>query len=472
MKTFAITRDEIKKRLDTNYYQPFYSELEEKVIKNNASTLNDYIEDISGGATPNIKRKEIYYTDNPQEGIPFIRVQNLSPAGLKLEDVKYITPLVHEGMLKRSQSSGGDLLVKITGVGRMAVSSVVPDGYKANINQHIVRIKTKDKETSEVLATYLNSDIGERLASRRATGATRPALDYEALKSIPVVYNTEIVQIMQSAYETKKDLEQKAEKLAKNNYKLLLEKLSLMFKLPTQEKTFVISIEDMVNNRIDPMFYSNVKKYILQTIADSKNIVKPLSKLITDSSSGYWGNDETKKKDNEIAVNVLRNTNFDNKINLDLKDVAVRYVELSKVKSRKLFKGDLLIEKSGGSPSQPVGRVCLWNKDFSEDYIFSNFLQKISINKEQCLPEYLFVYLRALYNIGLMEYFQNQTTGIKNLIWEEFIDLPVILPKLNVQSELAEFVLDRNKEIIKLEEKIKQTLEKAKAHVEELILKN
>lgn len=470
MKTFITTLNDIKTRLDTDYYHPIYTELEEKVAKDNSAILSDYIENLSGGATPSSKKKDVYYTDNPNEGIPFIRVQNLSQAGLKVDDVKYITPLVHNGMLQRSQSNGGDLLVKITGVGRMAVSSVVPENYECNINQHIVRIKTKDRKTSEVLATYLNTDIGEKLASRRSTGGTRPALDYEALKSIPIVFDPKIVDIMQSAYQKKQELEREAEKLAKNNYKLFLEKLSLDFDLPKQQQAFVVSIDNVEGNRIDPMFYSNVKNYILRTITDSSKTVKPLSEIIVDSSAGYWGNDETKKKEKEVAVNVVRNTNFDNKINLDLEDVAIRYVEPSKIKNRKLSKGDLLIEKSGGSPAQPVGRVCLWDREMSEEYIFSNFLQKISIDQEQCLPEYLFVYLRALYNIGLMEYFQNQTTGIKNLIWEEFIGSPIILPTLSVQKELAGFVLDRNKEIIRLEEKAEKTIEQAKAQVEEIIL--
>lgn len=57
------------------------------------------------------------------------------------------------------------------------------------------------------MAAFLNSDIGERLAFRRSTGGTRPALDYQALKTIPVVFKPEIVDIMQSALEQKKQEE-------------------------------------------------------------------------------------------------------------------------------------------------------------------------------------------------------------------------------------------------------------------------
>jgi len=91
--------------------------------------------------------------------VPFMRVQNLSTTGrLNLEDCKRITHSTHVGLLGRSKLSGGELLVKITGVGRMAVASVVPDHFEANINQHIVAIRTGDKKISEMLAAWLNLD--------------------------------------------------------------------------------------------------------------------------------------------------------------------------------------------------------------------------------------------------------------------------------------------------------------------------
>lgn len=88
-------------------------------------------------------------------------------------------------MLKRSQVSACDLLVKITGVGRMAVASIAPKGFEGNINQYVCVIKTGSKEVSETLAAFLNSDIDEKLASRRSTGGTRPALDYPAYFLFP-----------------------------------------------------------------------------------------------------------------------------------------------------------------------------------------------------------------------------------------------------------------------------------------------
>jgi hypothetical protein len=154
---------------------------------------------MAGGATPATTESDIHYTEG-KEGIPFIRVQNLSTTGkLNLEDCKQITRQTHMSLLQRSQLHGGELLVKITGVGRMAIASVVPEGFEGNINQHIVAIRTKDIQTSETLAAYLNLDIAERLASRRSTGGTRPALDYPALLSIPVVFDERIPRLISVA---------------------------------------------------------------------------------------------------------------------------------------------------------------------------------------------------------------------------------------------------------------------------------
>ena len=180
-RVFILLKSELEKRLDPFYYIPELVELEKKVLIKKPKKLLDYVKGISSGATPRTTESEKFYAEK-ENGIPFLRVQNLSPTGiLELDDCKFINKETHHGMLKRSQVFAGDLLVKIKGVGRMAVASVVPEGYEGNINQHVCVIRTSNKELSQQLAVFLNTDIGERLARRRATGGTRPALDYPAL---------------------------------------------------------------------------------------------------------------------------------------------------------------------------------------------------------------------------------------------------------------------------------------------------
>ena len=198
---FTINADEVENRIDPHFYRPEFLELEKKVAKKTNKKLGDFIISVSGGATPSRQKDDELYTDE-EHGIPFLRVQNITENGLVLADVKFITKEVHETELKRSQIKEDNLLITITG--RIASSCVVPKGFEGNINQHSVVIETKDRKTAEIIATFLNSSIGHKLALRRTSGGSRLALDYKALKSIPIILNEKIVSLMDKAYSSKK----------------------------------------------------------------------------------------------------------------------------------------------------------------------------------------------------------------------------------------------------------------------------
>jgi hypothetical protein len=155
--------------------------------------------------------------------------------------------------------SGGELLVKITGVGRMAVASVVPDDFEANINQHIVAIRTKDRNNSETLAAWLNLDTAERLASRRSTGGTRPALDYPALLSIPIVYDERIPELVGAAVRRYEDQIAAAKALLATIDQVVLEELSASRpkELPNtlQDRLFTRKFHQVTGTRWDAHFH-------------------------------------------------------------------------------------------------------------------------------------------------------------------------------------------------------------------------
>jgi len=470
MQIFTTQLADINGRLDCYYYQPEFVELEKKIKKKTNKTLGDFVLNIAGGATPNKKYSDKYYAKSTSDGIPFLRVQNVTNEGLDFDNCKFIKTETHQGLLKRSQIQEDYLITKITGVGRMAVSSVAPKNFKGNINQHLVVIKTENREVSESLATFLNSDIGERLASRRSTGGTRPALDYKALLSIPVIINPKIVKVMQSAYEEREKKLKQADELLNSIEGYVGQQLGINYKEPEEKPTFTTLSNEVDGKRLDPKKYSQKPKAILTAIKKSKYSQLPLKDLIVANLSGEWGNDLFDKNTKDsIQVKVLRNTNFDNSLNLNLDDVAERLIEKNRFEKSKLQDGDILIEKSGGSPIQPVGRVAIFD-NIQGDYCFSNFLQCIRVNTTKCLPYYLFVYLKTIYALNYMEYLQNQTTGIKNLIWEEFTDIPIALPPKDIQEKLAEEVKDRMSQAINLRKEASTVLEEAKKKVEGMIL--
>ncbi len=221
------------------------------------------------------------------------------------------------------------------------------------------------------------------------------------------------------------------------------EKLPENFKVDDdfKEKIFVVKVDEIKGRRFDPKGYSPAFKRIKIKIENKKIEKIKLQDCILSSQAGEWGldsNDENIPEEYELCY-VLRNTNFDNNFNLDLSDVALRYIPKNKIKKLQLKENEILVEKSGGSPIQPVGRVAIIKSlPTDKPVVFSNFLQKIVINENKINSEYVYAYLRTLYHLGYMEYIQNQTTGIKNLLNEEFFDIEIVLPSEKKQKLIAE----------------------------------
>lgn len=166
---------------------------------------------------------------------------------------------------------------------------------------------------------------------------------------------------------------------------------------------------------------------------------------VTTTINGLW----TGKKPPFINVAVIRNTNFTKDCKLDMTNVAYLDVEQKQYNSRKLLPGDIIIEKSGGSDKQPVGRPVLF--DISEgEYSFSNFTSTLRINNaDEIIPQFLHCALYSAYLRGETFKLQSKTTGIHNLDFKGYNRLPIPIPSLSEQqSVVAE--LDKINELISL----------------------
>ena len=149
--------------------------------------------------------------------------------------------------------------------------------------------------------------------------------------------------------------------------------------------------------------------------------------------NGLW----TGKRPPFVTAKVIRNTNFKNNDGtLNLGDVAEIEVEKKQLKNRLLEKGDLILERSGGGPTQPVGRVVYF--DAGGKFSFSNFTTRIRVrNSKELDSVYLWRYLNLLYLSGVTEKMQKQTTGIRNLNFSEYKNLEIPLPPIAEQRKIV-----------------------------------
>ena len=154
---------------------------------------------------------------------------------------------------------------------------------------------------------------------------------------------------------------------------------------------------------------------------------------ITTSINGLW----TGKKPPFTTIAVIRNTNFTKDCKLDTSDIAYIDVEVKQYASRKLQCGDIIIEKSGGSDKQPVGRPILFNIEEGE-YSFSNFTSTLRVrDKTTILPEFIHRYLAYIYMRGDTAAMQSKTTGIRNLDFNLYKSINIPVPPIEEQERIV-----------------------------------
>ena len=125
-------------------------------------------------------------------------------------------------------------------------------------------------------------------------------------------------------------------------------------------------------------------------------------------------------------------------------------MDKNKIEQKKLKKGDIIIEKSGGSPNQPVGRVVFFNLNSNDIFLCNNFTSILRI-KEKINSKYIFYFLRNSYKNNKVLKFQNKTTGIINLKLQDYLNGSCIyLPELRIQNkvvnilDILESILEKN----------------------------
>ena len=457
---FTVKRSEIEGRLDPFFYRPDFMKLENAVKKAGALPLRKFVRGIASGATPKTDEYEKYYSDK-ENGIPFLRVQNLSPTSiLNYAYCKYINKETHENMLCRSQVNEGDLLVKITGVGRMAIASVAPKGFVGNTNQHMCVIKTADEKTSWILASWLNTDIAEKLASRRATGGTRPALDYPALLSIPIIFDERIYETMKKAVsEMKKKQEQAKELLASIDSYLLSE---LGITLPQKDNSlskriFTTKFSEVTGGRLDPLYQFN-SSFLISTKYEQVKLAEICNSFI----SGFGAGKENQTSEINGIIQI-RPTNIDSECELKFdKNI---YIDKN-FEGKKIKKTDVLFNNTNSQDL--VGKTAVGES--AENMFFSNHITVISINERiidsYFLKESLNMLQRHKIFYSICTNWNNQSgIGIDLL---KTVKIP--LPPLPKQKEIAEHIRGIRAQAKQLQAEAEQILQDAKHQVEKMIL--
>lgn len=168
---------------------------------------------------------------------------------------------------------------------------------------------------------------------------------------------------------------------------------------------------------------------------------KNLQQLSTHSIGGGWGQEAPDDKHTE-KVAIIRGTDIPRITHGDVSSVPFRWETPSKVKSRLLQAGDIVIEVSGGSAAsgQHTGRALYITQEtlnrLGGAVIPASFCRLLRLDQMQIDARYFCFEIAGMHLSGEIAEYENQSTGIANFQFTRF--LADVTPKIEVIEEQRE----------------------------------
>ena len=154
----------------------------------------------------------------------------------------------------------------------------------------------------------------------------------------------------------------------------------------------------------------------------------PFGSLLESTIGGDWGK-EIPEDDHNQAVSIIRGTDFPDISSGGIGKVPTRYTTEKKLASRQLQAADIVLEISGGSPTQPTGRSLFISEAtldrFSNAVVCASFCRRLQ-PKNRGLGALAFMHLQHLYAAGGTWEYQNQSTGIANFQTTRFLESEMV----------------------------------------------
>ena len=177
--------------------------------------------------------------------------------------------------------------------------------------------------------------------------------------------------------------------------------------------------------------------------------VTTFSSWISDNKTGDWGK-ETSEGNYTLEVDCIRGADINGLSGNGKTDMPTRFI-LEKNKNKLLTDFDIVIEISGGSPTQSTGRIVGISENvlnrFDLPLICSNFCKAVSLKEQETF--YNFVYeWKNLYDNGVLFSWEGKTSGIKNLLFDSFVtNYQISEPPIDLMRQFFDYASSVDKKM-------------------------
>ncbi|WP_300189604.1 restriction endonuclease subunit S [Fibrobacter sp.] len=334
----------------------------------------------------------------------------------------------------RSKVDKWDVLMTMIGsVGRLLLVQNEPNYAIKNIA--LFKIGNEDK--AKWLYFYLSNKPVQDYFEAVASGTSQHFIGLGHLRKLKIADFNEnskkIVSIL-SAYDNLIENNNKRIKILEQMAENLYKEWFVRFRFPGHETTrFVPSNMGKIPSTFTLAKMQDVFEYYI---------------------GGGWGEDEY-SSDFPVEAKVIRGADFPFVERGDLGTCPNRFHKERNYKARKLESGDIILEVSGGTAEQPVGRTILVSQQmldrFNGQVICASFCKLVRLKKETISPIYFYYWMQFLYETRIIDRFQLQSTGIINFKFEYFLKKgDVMLPPSEIMKKFEDLVSPIHAQIEKL----------------------
>ena len=289
-----------------------------------------------------------------------------------------------------------DILLNITGDSVARACAVDARVLPARVNQHVAIIRPdEDKVLSSYILFFLQM-IKPYLLQIAAGGATRNALTKSMIENLEldvpdILSQKKIVAVLDDIQE----------KIRENKE---------------------------INKNLEQQAQAIFKEWFIDNPENNEWSTGTFSELIKSTLNGDWGK-EAPTGNNTEKVYCIRGADIPEVKAGNKGKIPTRYILPKNFATKQLTAGDIVVEISGGSPTQSTGRCTAITQSLLDRYdsgmVCTNFCKAMKPKEGYSL--FIYYYWQYLYGKGVFFSYENGTTGIKNLDFSGFIETETIL---------------------------------------------